>query len=455
MKGSSTKSAAPSNCENCSKEDCTLLGGDGRSIFSESRSSRSPKAGPKMSCGERAKKEGILWYRVSSHKNATLGRREDFRKARYPSEEDFEQFMEDKYLFSRLPPTIAMIERLDEILRDRDRRMDCEDCGRYNNIDSCSSCRLFHDETSYILGKQEVLVEAVRKKKVEEVTQEMDEWCAKRVATIHGLAYKMGRAEASRRDDYKRADYDPKEGYRYLAWRKAAFPNDEVCPVDEEATPSDDRPRTPHKPEGVRASSARAVRWRLPPAGEETRDIGTRDKVETRRQAASARSDREARASPLRPRDPMFAHPTSDEESEDEVTILDDPPKSSPEERDSPRPLPKKGRRTRSQVVVSGMEDQQPRAGPSKASEQRGAPRKPLPVLGVGPAEAIPRRSQEVRAGSPPPGSSWPCDHCSGTEDEPACRMYSTLGNKESNFCNRRLFKCPIRGTLTLVHWFT
>ena len=432
MKGSSTKSAAPSNCENCSKEDCTLLGGDGRSIFSESRSSRSPKAGPKMSCGERAKKEGILWYRVSSHKNATLGRREDFRKARYPSEEDFEQFMEDRYLFSRLPPTIAMIERLDEILRDRDRRMDCEDCGRYNNIDSCSSCRLFHDETSYLLGKQEDLVETVRKKKVEEVTQEIDEWCAKRVAIVR-------RAEASRRDDYERADHDPKEGYRYLAWRKAAFPNDEVCPVDEEATPSDDRPRTPHKPEGVRASSARAVRWRLPPAGEETRDIGTRDKVETRRQAASARSDREARASPLRPKDPMFASPSSDEESEDEVTILDDPPK----------------RRTRSQVVVSGMEDQQPRAGPSKASEQRGAPRKPLPVLGVGPAEAIPRRSQEVRAGSPPPGSSWPCDHCSGTEDEPACRMYSTLGNKESNFCNRRLFKCPIQGTLTLVHWFT
>ena len=289
MKGSSTKSAAPSSCENCSKEDCTLLGGDGRSIFSESRSSRSPKAGPKMSCGERAKKEGILWYRVSSHKNATLGRREDFRKARYPSEEDFEQFMEDRYLFSRLPPTIAMIERLDEILRDRDRRMDCEDCGRYNNIDSCSSCRLFHDETSYLLGKQEDLVETVRKKKVEEVTQEMDEWCAKRVAIIR-------RAEASRRDDYEQADYDPKEGYRYLAWRKAAFPNDEVCPVDEEATPSDDRPRTPHKPEGVRASTARAVRWRLPPAGEETRDIGARDKVETRRQAASARSDREARA---------------------------------------------------------------------------------------------------------------------------------------------------------------
>ena len=436
MKGSSTKSPAPSNCENCSKEDCTLLGGDGRSIFSESRSSRSPKAGPKMSCEERAKKEGILWYRVSSHKNATLGRREDFRKARYPSEEDFEQFMEDRYLFSRLPPTIAMIERLDEILRDRDRRMDCEDCGRYNNIDSCSSCRLFHDETSYLLGKQEDLVETVRKKKVEEVTQEMDEWCAKRVATIHGLAYKMGRAEASRRDDYERADYDPKEGYRYLAWRKAAFPKDEVCPVDEEAAPSDDRPRTPHKPEGVRASSARAVRWRLPPAGEGTRDIGTQDKVETRRQAASARSDREARAPPLRPTDPMFASPSSDEESEDEVTILDDPPK----------------RRTRSQVVVSGMEDQQPRAGPSKASEQRGAPRKPLPVLGVGPAEAIPRRSQEARAGAPSPRSSWPCDHCRGTEDEPLCRLHATLGNKEPNFCNRRLFKCPVKGTITLVH---
>ena len=436
MKGSSTKSAAPSSCENCSKEDCTLLGGDGRSIFSESRSSRSPKAGPKMSCEERAKKEGILWYRVSSHKNATLGRREDFRKARYPSEEDFEQFMEDRYLFSRLPPTIAMIERLDEILRDRDRRTDCEDCGRYNNIDSCSSCRLFHDETSYILGKQAALVEAVKRKKLEEVAQEMDNWCAKRTATVQGLSYKLGQTEASRRDDYKRAEYDPNEGYRYLAWRKAAFPNDEVCPVDEEATPSDDRPRTPHKPEGVRASSARAVRWRLPPAGEGTRDIGTQDKVETRRQAASARSDREARAPPLRPTDPMFASPSSDEESEDEVTILDDPPK----------------RRTRSQVVVSGMEDQQPRAGPSKASEQRDAPRKSLPVLGVGPAEAIPRRSQEARAGSPPPRSSWPCDHCSGTEDEPVCRMYSTLGNKESNFCNRQLFKCPIQGTITLVH---
>ena len=155
---------------------------------------------------------------------------------------------------------------------------------------------------------------------------------------------------------------------------------------------------------------------------------------------------------------------TSDDESERELIIIDDSPENSPEKRDSPRPLPKKGRRTRSQVVVlnsgleavaSRMEDQQPRAGPSKASEQRGAPREPLPVLGVGPAEAIPRRSQEVRVGSPPPGSSWPCGYCSGTEDEPTCRMYSTLGNKEPNFCNRRVFKCPIQGTLTLVHWFT
>ena len=460
MKGSSTKSPAPSNCENCSKEDCTLLGGNGRSIFSEPRSSRSPKAGPKMSCEDRAKKEGILWYRVTSHKNATLGRREGFRKARYPAEEDFEQYMEDKYLFSRLPPTITTIERLDKVLRDRDRRADCEDCGRYNNIDSCSSCRLFHDETSYILGKQEVLVEAVKRKKMEEVAQEMDNWCAKRTATVQGLAYKLGQTEASRKDDYKRAEYDPNEGY--LAWRKAAFPNDEVCLVDEVAPPSDDRPRTPRKPEGVRASSARVVRWRTPLAGEETRDIGTRDKVETGRQAASTRSDREARAStPLRPGGPRCAPPTSDDESEDEVIIIDDSPESPPEKKDSPRPLPKKGRRTRSQVVVlksgleavaSGMEDQQPRAGPSKASEQRDAPRKSLPVLGVGPAEAIPRRSQEARAGSPPPRSSWPCDHCSGTEDEPVCRMYSTLGNKEANFCNRQLFKCPVQGTITLVH---
>ena len=197
-----------------------------------------------MSCEDRAKNEGILWYRVTSHKNATLGRREGFRKARYPAEEDFEQYMEDKYLFSRLPPTITTIERLDKVLRDRDRRADCEDCGRYNNIDSCSSCRLFHDETSYILGKQEVLVEAVKRKKMEEVAQEMDNWCAKRTATVQGLAYKLGQTEASRKDDYKRAEYDPNEGY--LAWRKAAFPNDEVCPVGGilQRRQTEDTPRT-------------------------------------------------------------------------------------------------------------------------------------------------------------------------------------------------------------------
>ena len=197
------------------------------------------------------------------------------------------------------------------------------------------------------------------------------------------------------------------------------------------------------------------------PAGEETRDIGTRDKVETRRQAASARSDREARASPLRPRDPMFAPPTSDEESEDEVIIIDDSPESSPEKKDSPRPLPKKGRRTRSQVVVlksgleavaSGMEDQQPRAGPSKASEQRDVPWEFLPVLGVGPAEATLKRPQEARVSVPSPRSSWPCDECRGTTDEPLCRLHATIGNKDPAFCNRRVLRCPIKGTLTLVH---
>ena len=92
--------------------------------------------------------------------------------------------------------------------------------------------------------------------------------------------------------------------------------------MDEEATPSDDRQRTPHKPEGVRAPSARAVRWRLPPAGEETRDIGTRDKAETGRQAASTRNDREARAStPLRPGGPRCVPLTSDDESERELIL--------------------------------------------------------------------------------------------------------------------------------------
>ena len=397
-----------------------------------------------MSCEDRAKKEGILWYRVSSHKNATLGRREGFRKARYPAEEDFEQYMEDKYLFSRQPITITTIERFDKVLRDRDRRTDCEDCGRYNNIDSCSSCRLYNDETSYILGKQAALVEAVKRKKLEEVAQEMDNWCAKRTATVQGLAYKLGQTEASRKDDYKRAEYDPNEGY--LAWRKAAFPDDEVCLVDEVASSSADRPRTPHEPEGVRAPSARGVRWRTPLVGEETRDIGTRDKTETGRQAALMRNDREARAStPLRSGGPRRVPLTSDDESECELIIIDGSPENSMEKRDSPRPSPKEGRRSRPQVVVlnaglqavaSRMEDQQPRAGPSKASEQRDAPRESLPVLGVGPAEAIPRRSQEAQAGAPSPRSSWPCDHCPGTEDEPLCRLHSTLGNKEPNFCN-------------------
>merc|ERR1711983_521875 len=96
----------------------------------------------------------------------------------------------------------------------------------------------------------------------------MDNWCAKGTATVQGLAHKLDRTEASRRDDYEQADRDPIE--EYLAWRKAAFPDDEVCSGDEEAPSSADRPRTPHKPEGVRASSARGVRWRTPLAGEET-----------------------------------------------------------------------------------------------------------------------------------------------------------------------------------------
>ena len=114
------------------------------------------------------------------------------------------------------------------------------------------------------------------------------------------------------------------------------------------------------------------------------------------------------------------------------------------------------------QAVASRMEDQQPRAGPSKAGEQRDAPRESLPVLGVGPAEATPKRPQEAQvsakrpqeaqASAPSPRSSWPCDHCRGTEDEPLCRLHSTLGNKEPNFCNRRLFKCPVKGTIALVH---
>ena len=152
---------------------------------------------------------------------------------------------------------------------------------------------------------------------------------------------------------------------------------------------------------------------------------------------------------------------SDDDESECELIIIDGSPENSPEKRDSPRPSPREGGQSRSRVVVlnaglqavaSRVEDQQPRAGPSKAGEQRDAPRESLPVLGVGPAEATPKRPQEAQVSAPSPRSSWPCDHCRGTEDEPLCRLHATLGNKEPNFCNRRLLKCPVKGTIALVH---
>ena len=178
-----------------------------------------------------------MWYRVASRKNEALGQREGCHKEKYPSMEDFEQYMEDKYLFSRQPRTLDTIERFDRTLRARGRRMDCEDCGRYNNIDSCSSCRLYNDETSYILGKQAALVEAVKKEKLEEVSQEMDNWCAKRTATVQGLTYKLGRTEASRRDDYKRAEYDPNG--RHLLWERRP----ETLVTEPRLRPEDKQPR--------------------------------------------------------------------------------------------------------------------------------------------------------------------------------------------------------------------
>ena len=460
-------------CENCSREDCRRLGDKGRNIFGEipprkPRSFRSSRASPKMSCEDRSKNEGFPWQRMTSRKNATLGRREGFRKERYPTVEEFEQYMEDKYLSSRQPRTPTTPERFDKTLRDRGRRTDCEDCGRYDNINSCSRCRQYNDETSYILGKQAALVETVGFVGRELVRLARSGAGEKGCHPDGGqpleleleeVAQELDRTEAGRRDDYEQADRDPIE--EYLAWRKAAFPDDEVCSGDEVAPSSADRPRTPHKPEGVRASSARGVRWRTPLAGEETRDMGTRDKVETRRQAVPTRNDREAGAStPRRPGGPRRVPPTHDDEPERELITIGSSPENSPEKRDSPRPSPREGRRSRPQVAVlnaglqavaSGMEDQQPRAGPSKAGEQRDAPRESLPVLGVGPAEATPERPQEAQASAPPPRSSWPCDHCRGTEDEPLCRLHSTLGSKEPNFCNRRLFKCPVKGTVALV----
>ena len=190
--------------------------------------------------------------------------------------------------------------------------------------------------------------------------------------------------------------------------------------------------------------------------------MGTRDKTETRRQAVPTSNDGEARAStPQRPGGPGRAPPTHNNEPERECITLGSSPESSPEKRGSPRPSPREGRQSRPQVEVSdngpqaaasGMEDQQPRAGPSKASGPRDALRTSLPVPGVGPAEATHKRPQEAQVSALSPRSSWPCDHCRGTEDEPLCRLHATLGNKEPNFCNRRLLKCPVKGTIALVH---
>ena len=458
-------------CEDCSREDCRRFD-KGRNIFGElpprkSRPFRSSRASPKTSCGDRPRNEGFPWQRVASRKNATLGRREGSRKERYPTVEEFEQYMEDKYLSSRQPRTPTTPERFDKTLRDRGRRTDCEDCGRYNNINSCSRCRLYNDKTSYILGKQAALVETVGFVGRELVRLARSGAGEKGCHPDGGqpleleleeVAQELDRTEAGRRDDSEQVGRDLIEGY--LAW-KAALRDDEVSSEDEEAPPSADRPRTPHKPEGVRASSARGVSRRTPLADEETRDMGTRDKVETRRQAVPTRNDGEARAStPQRPGGPRRVPPTHNDEPERELITIGSSPENSPEKRGSPRPSPREGRQSRPQVEVpnngpqaaaSGMEDQQPRAGPSKASGPRDALRKSLPVLGVGPAEATPERPQEAQASAPPPRSSWPCDHCRGTENEPLCRMYSTMSGKDPDFDNRRLFKCPVKGTVALV----
>ena len=87
--------------------------------------------------------------------------------------------------------------------------------------------------------------------------------------------------------------------------------------------------------------------------GEETRDIGTRDKAETGRQAASTRNDREAGAStPLRSGGPGRVLLSSDDESEYELIVIDGSPENSPEKRDRPRQSPRDGGRSRSRVVV-------------------------------------------------------------------------------------------------------
>ena len=457
--------------EDCSREDCRRFD-KGRNIFGElpprkSRPFRSSRASPKTSCGDRPRNEGFPWQRVASRKNATLGRREGFRKERYPTVEEFEQYMEDKYLSSRQPRTPTTPERFDKTLRDRGRRTDSEDCGRYDNTNSCSRRRQYNDKTSYILGKQAALVETVGFIGRELVRLSRsgagEEDChpdggQSLESELEEVAQELDRTEAGRRDDSEQVGRDLIEGY--LAW-KAALRDDEVSSEDEEAPPSADRPRTPHKPEGVRASSARGVSRRTPLADEETRDMGTRDKTETRRQAVPTSNDGEARAStPQRPGGPRRAPPTHNNEPERELITIGSSPENSPEKRGSPRPSPREGRQSRPQVEVpnngpqaaaSGMEDQQPRAGPSKASGPRDAPRKSLPVLGVGPAEATPERPQEAQASAPPPRSSWPCDHCRGTKNEPLCRMHSTMSGKDPDHDNRRLFKCPVKGT---VFWF-
>ena len=145
-----------------------------------------------------------------------------------------------------------------------------------------------------------------------------------------------------------------------------------------------------------------------------------------------------------------------------ELIVIDDSPESSPEKRDRPRQVPRGGGRSRARVVLnekkdfqavaSRVGDRQSRAGPSKANGQVHIPWKALPVLGVGPAEVTNKKSQEARASTPSPRSSWPCDECRGTADEPLCRLHATIGNKDPAFCNRRVLRCPIKGTLTLVH---
>ena len=274
--------------EDCSREDCRRFD-EGRNSFSElpprkSRPIRSSRESPKTWYGDRPRNEGFPWQ---SRKNTTLGRREGPRKERYPTMEEFEQYMEEKYRSSRQSRTPTTPERFDKTLRDRGRRMDSEDCGRYDNTNSCSRRRQYNDKTSYNLGKQAALVETVgfvgrelvrlARSGAEETGCHPDGGQSLE-SELEEVAQELDRTEAGRKDDSEQVGRDLIEGY--LAW-KAALRDDEVSSEDEEAPPSADRPRTPHKPEGVRASSARGVSRRTPLADEETRDMGTRDKVET------------------------------------------------------------------------------------------------------------------------------------------------------------------------------